>query len=52
MRAFWTIFFLGSMLLVGVDLVGQRGAARHSIEASAPEMPIAGDALGLPTPRP
>jgi hypothetical protein len=52
MRAFWTIFFLGSMLLVGVDVMEQRHSPRLSSETSTPEMSIAGDALGVPTPRP
>ncbi len=53
MRAFWTIFFLGSMLLVGVDVMEQRHSGRFNSETATPEMSTArGDALGFPTPRP
>lgn len=47
MRAFWTIFFLGSMLLVGVDVMEQRQSPRNTTNHA-----VAGDALGAPTPRP
>ncbi|MBK5254850.1 MAG: hypothetical protein JJE39_02345 [Vicinamibacteria bacterium] len=47
MKAFWTIFFLGSMLLVGLDVQERRHASQPN-----PTVPIAGDATGAPTPRP
>jgi hypothetical protein len=46
MRLFWSIFFLGSMLLVGVDVLQQRQSA-----PPAPNAAIAdGDAIPIPTP--
>jgi len=49
MRMFWTIFFLGSMLLVGFDIAERRQSRREL----TPTAPIAdGDAAGFPTPRP
>ena len=47
MRMLWTLFFLGSMLIVGVDVMERRGSERVM-----PGQPIAGDAAGAPTPRP
>jgi hypothetical protein len=47
MRAFWTLFFLGSMLLIGLDVVERRQAVR----AAAPTA-VANDPGGYPTPRP
>jgi hypothetical protein len=48
MRMFWTIFFLGSMLLVGLDVRARRQASPASLAT-----PIAdGDPTGLPTPKP
>ena len=48
MRLFWTMFFLGSMLLVGADTVERRTSPRVKTMA-----PVAdGDANGVPTPRP
>ena len=49
MRTFWTVFFLGSMLLVGVDVMERRQAA-VSGRIIAP--PVANGPEGLPTPRP
>ncbi len=49
MRAFWTVFFLGSMLLVGVDVVERRQAA-GSERIIVP--PVANGPEGVPTPRP
>jgi len=48
MRIFWTLFFLGSMLVVGADVLERRDASR----AFAPAQPISADPLGAPTPRP
>ena len=48
MRMFWTLFFLGSMLLVGTDMVERRNSPR--VRATAPVAD--GDANGYPTPRP
>jgi hypothetical protein len=46
MRMFWSIFFLGSMLLVGLDV-----RERRQTPQSSPSSPIAeGDAMGWPTP--
>lgn len=45
MKMFWTIFFLGSMLVVGLDVRERRQSAEFS-----PGTPIAGDAMGHPTP--
>lgn len=47
MRMFWTIFFLGSMLLVGVDVIERRDLGRPGLS-----QPIAGDPMGAPTPTP
>ena len=46
MRMLWTLFFLGSMLIVGVDVMERRGSERVM-----PGQPIAGDPMGAPTPR-
>lgn len=48
MRMFWTIFFLGSMLVVGVDVMERRGGER----VAAPSQAIANDPYGFPTPKP
>lgn len=45
MRMFWSIFFLGSMLLIGLD-VRER---RQSVELT-PSTPVATDPVGFPTP--
>ena len=47
MRMLWTLFFLGSMLIVGVDVMERRNGDRV-----APAQSIAGDPYGAPTPRP
>jgi len=47
MRAFWTIFFLGSLLLVGVDVVGRR-----QMTDGVPTPPTVNDPTGFPTPNP
>ncbi|MEO8500317.1 MAG: hypothetical protein ABI565_05330 [Vicinamibacteria bacterium] len=50
MRMFWTIFFIGSMLLVGVDIAERR----LSPERLSPDQSSAiadGDAMGVPTPQ-
>lgn len=47
MRMFWTLFFLGTMLVVGADVRERREGARV-----APSQPIAGDPYGIPTPTP
>lgn len=47
MRMFWTIFFLGSMLLVGFDVRERRQTA-----TSTPEVHTANDPFGFPTPNP
>jgi len=46
---FWTLFFLGSMLLVGVDVVERRDVSNR---LATPSTPIAGDPTGAPTPKP
>jgi hypothetical protein len=48
MRMFWTVFFLGSMLLVGLD-VRER---REQPIALVDEAPMATGPEGAPTPRP
>ncbi len=45
MKMFWTIFFVGSMLLVGLDVRERRLSAELS-----PGPATAGDAMGAPTP--
>ncbi len=46
MRMFWTIFFLGSMLLVGYDVAERRARPERT-----PIAPVAdGDAIPIPTP--
>jgi hypothetical protein len=48
MRMFWTIFFLGSMLLVGLDVRARRQSTTPNLTA-----PVAdGDPTGFPTPKP
>jgi len=44
---FWTIFFLGSMLAIGIDVVERRNSP-----ALAPSLAtVEGDATGFPTPK-
>lgn len=45
MRMFWTAFFLGSLLLIGLDVTERR----HSAEPVA-SSPVATDPVGFPTP--
>lgn len=45
MRMFWTIFFLGSMLVTGIDVLGQR-----LTPLGTESQPAAGDPLGNPPP--
>ena len=54
MRMFWTMFFLGSMLLVGVDVTVRRQAASRVDAGAAVETPMMddNDPFGAPTPRP
>lgn len=47
MRMFWTLFFLGSMLVIGVDVFERRQTA-----VATPSPYVAGDGWGAPTPRP
>ncbi len=47
MRMFWTIFFLGSMLLVGLDV-----RERRETSNLMPEVHTANDPFGFPTPNP
>lgn len=47
MRMFWTTFFLGSMLLIGLDLTERRQSARTQPEAATMD----GDSIPMPTPR-
>jgi len=47
MRAFWTLFLLGSMLLIGFDVVERRRPLQID-----PPPPVANDPGGYPTPRP
>lgn len=49
MRMFWTLFFLGSMLIVGVDVLERRDTTAR---LTSPRQPIAGDPMGLPSPTP
>ena len=49
MRMFWTLFFLGSMLVVGADAFQRRDVANR---IATPSQPIAGDPAGAPTPKP
>ena len=48
MKIFWTIFFLGSMVMAGID-VRER---RQSTQLVPGAVTAFGDALGAPTPRP
>jgi hypothetical protein len=49
MRMFWSAFFLGSMLLIGLDLRDRRlSPERSTLSAPAAD----GDPVGVPTPRP
>ena len=47
MRMFWSIFFLGSMLLIGLDVRERRLST--TVE---PYPPVATDPVGWPTPNP
>ena len=49
MRMFWTLFFLGSMLVVGIDVVERRDVASR---VATPSRPVLADPLGMPTPKP
>ncbi len=49
MRMFWTLFFLGSMLLVGVDVMERRDPTAR---LTSPGQPIGADPTGYPTPKP
>jgi hypothetical protein len=42
---FWSIFFLGSMLLLGFDVIERRTSSQL-----VPGAPTAADAAGMPTP--
>jgi hypothetical protein len=46
---FWTLFFLGSMLVVGVDVLERRDTANR---ITTPSQAISADPLGVPTPKP
>jgi hypothetical protein len=46
---FWTVFFLGSMLLVGIDVLERRQVAGQDTELS---FETANGPEGIPTPRP
>ena len=49
MRLFWSLFFLGSMLVIGADVMERRNTRTL---ASEPDLAIAeGDAMPFPTPR-
>jgi len=48
MRAFWTLFFLGSMLLVGLDVRERRETPSRVV---APPQPFASDPMPFPTPK-
>lgn len=47
MRMFWTIFFLGSMLAIGLDVNERRKSPAATAEMGTAE----GDATGFPTPK-
>lgn len=47
MRMFWSIFFLGSMLLIGIDVLERRQSTVNEVPT-----PIATDPVGWPTPNP
>jgi hypothetical protein len=47
MRILWTIFFLGSMALVALD-IRERRVSEPSLSGS----PVATDPFGYPTPKP
>ena len=47
MRMFWTAFFLGTMLIVGLDV-----RERRQSTVLEPSAATAGDPFGFPTPNP
>ncbi len=49
MRIFWTIFFLGSMVVAGLDVRERRQSTTQLVPGTVTAY---GDALGVPTPRP
>lgn len=50
MKMFWTIFFLGSMVIAGFDVRERRQSTQTQL---VPDSVTAfGDAAGAPTPRP
>lgn len=51
MRLFWTLFFIGAMVAVGLD-VHERRQSSASMETPFMEMSLEGDPGGMPTPRP
>ena len=52
MRLFWTIFFLGSMLMIGLDTRERSHAVASTAPATSTFSIGGGDAVGVPTPRP
>lgn len=52
MKLFWTLFFLGSMLIVGLDVRERRKTPVSADSALEPGVPASSDPLGFPTPRP
>lgn len=53
MRLFWSIFFLGSMLIVGFDVRERRRLANAPSPLPAEsEFRASSDPFGFPTPRP
>ncbi len=50
MRMFWSIFFLGSMLLVGLDVAERRQTATPGADTA--DVKVSNDPWGAPTPNP
>ena len=49
MRVFWTLFFVGSLLLIGADVRERRESTQTT---TGPVVNDASDAGPIPTPRP
>lgn len=52
MRMFWSVFLLGSMLLIGLDVRERRQSAVGGPVVAEPPLPVATDPVGWPTPNP
>ncbi len=52
MRMFWSMFLLGSMLLIGLDVRERRQSVVGEPSVGEPATPVLTDPVGWPTPNP